>query len=109
MIYEVQTRMVNTWENCWTDGGVPMTFTNKREAQLEIDDLLALMPDYSPEDYRIVELEGADSIPTQWVDVLTRIDQLQGHINHLEDALRALLDDDNESTRAAARRALECS
>lgn len=82
MIYEVQTRMVNTWENVWTDGGVPMTFTNKREAQLEIDDLLALMPDYSPEDYRIVRLE---------------------------DVLRALLDDDNESTRAAARRALECS
>ena len=82
MIYEVQTRMADTWENCWTDGGVPMTFTSKREAQLEIDDLLALMPDYSPEDYRIVRLE---------------------------DALRALLDDDNESTRAAARRALECS
>ena len=81
MIYEVQTRMVDTWENCWTDGGVPMTFTNKREAQLEIDDLLALMPDYSPDDYRIVRLE---------------------------DVLRALLDDDNESTRAAAKRALEC-
>jgi hypothetical protein len=30
-------------------------------------------------------------------------------INHLEDVLRALLDDDNESTRTAARRALECS
>ena len=30
-------------------------------------------------------------------------------INHLEDVLRALLDDDNEATRAAARRALECS
>ena len=82
MIYEVQTRMADAWENCWTDGGVPMTFTNKREAQLEIDDLLALMPDYSPEDYRI---------------------------NQLEDALAALLADDNEATRTAARRALECS
>lgn len=82
MTYEVQTRMSNTWENCWTEGGEPMTFTNKREAQAEIDDLLALMPDYSLEDYRIVQLE---------------------------DVLRALLDDDNESTRAAARRALECS
>ena len=81
MIYEVQTRMVDTWENCWTDGGVPMTFTNKREAQLEIDDLLALMPDYSPDDYRIVRLE---------------------------DVLRALLADDNEKTRADAERAL-CS
>tara|TARA_R110002126_G_scaffold84152_3_gene204764 strand:+ start:355 stop:600 length:246 start_codon:yes stop_codon:yes gene_type:complete len=80
MIYEVQTRMVNTWENCWTDGGVPMTFTNKREAQLEIDDLLALMPDYSPDDYRIVRLE---------------------------DVLRALLADDNEKTRMDAQRALD--
>jgi hypothetical protein len=80
MIYEVQTRMINTWENCWTDGGAPMTFTDKREAQSEIDDLLALMPDYSPDDYRIVRLE---------------------------DALRALLDDDNEATRTDARRALD--
>jgi hypothetical protein len=30
-------------------------------------------------------------------------------INHLEDVLRALLDDDNEATRADAQRALECS
>ncbi len=29
-------------------------------------------------------------------------------ITHLEDVLHALLDDDNEETRAAARRALEC-
>jgi hypothetical protein len=29
-------------------------------------------------------------------------------IDHLSDVLRALLDDDNEETRAAARRALEC-
>jgi hypothetical protein len=37
----------------------------------------------------------------------------EGHyiarINHLEDVLRALLDDDNEATRADAQRALECS
>lgn len=30
-------------------------------------------------------------------------------INYLEDVLRALLDDDNEATRADAQRALECS
>jgi hypothetical protein len=30
-------------------------------------------------------------------------------INELEDALRALLDDDNEATREDAERALECS
>jgi len=50
-----------------------------------------------------------DPIPTQLADVLNRIDQLHGHINHLEDVLRALLDDDNEKTRADAQRALECS
>jgi len=30
-------------------------------------------------------------------------------ITHLEDVLAALLDDDNEATRADAQRALECS
>jgi len=34
---------------------------------------------------------------------------LQARINHLEDVLAALLDDDNEATRADAQRALECS
>jgi len=34
---------------------------------------------------------------------------LQARINQLEDVLAALLADDNEATRAAARRALECS
>ena len=81
MIYEVQTRMVNTWENCWTDDNGPLTFTTKKEAQAEIDELMREMPDYSPEDYRIVRLE---------------------------DVLAALLDDDNEATRDDARRAL-CS
>lgn len=37
------------------------------------------------------------------------IDAKADRIIHLEDVLRALLDDDNEATRAAARRALECS
>jgi len=32
---------------------------------------------------------------------------LQARINHLEDALRALLDDDNEKTRMDAQRALD--
>ena len=50
-----------------------------------------------------------DPTPAQLADVLNRIDQLHSHINHLEDVLRALLDDDNEATRADALRALECS
>ena len=80
MIYEVQTRMVNVWENCWIDDNGPLTFTTKKEAQAEIDELMREMPDYSPDDYRI---------------------------NQLEDVLRALLDDDNENTRIRAEMALE--
>jgi hypothetical protein len=38
-----------------------------------------------------------------------QIDAANARINHLEDVLRALLDDDNEATRADAQRALECS
>ena len=34
---------------------------------------------------------------------------LLDRVYHLEDVLRALLDDDNEATRADAQRALECS
>jgi hypothetical protein len=36
-------------------------------------------------------------------------DAKNDRINHLEDVLRALLDDNNEKTRADALRALECS
>ena len=39
----------------------------------------------------------------------SQIDATNARINHLEDVLRALLDDDNEKTRADALRALECS
>jgi hypothetical protein len=43
------------------------------------------------------------------IDLAVLISAYEARIDHLEDVLRALLDDDNESTRAAARRALECS
>ena len=39
--YEVQTEMLGTWENCWTDAGnndCPLTFTTRDEAQEAIDD-----------------------------------------------------------------------
>jgi len=49
-------------------------------------------------------------------NLLDRMDSLQRALGdeiarstHLADVLTALLDDDNESTRTAARRALECS
>ena len=82
MTYMVETRMGKIWENIWSEDDKPLFFETEAQAQSEINELLSLMPDYSPEDYRIVQLE---------------------------DVLRALLDDDNEETRAAARRALECS
>lgn len=51
----------------------------------------------------------------QTANLLDRIDSLQRALGdeiarstHLGDVLAALLDDDNEETRAAARRALEC-
>ena len=55
-VYIVETRCINTWEYVWTEGNEPMVFYNKKDAQSEIDDLLALMPDYSIDDYRIVEI-----------------------------------------------------
>ena len=82
MTYIVETRIGKIWENIWMEDDKPLFFTTKKEAQAEINELIREMPDYSLDDYRIVLLE---------------------------DVLRALLDDDNESTRAAARRALECS
>lgn len=51
----------------------------------------------------------------QTANLLDRINSLQRALGdeiarstHLGDVLAALLDDDNEETRAAARRALEC-
>ena len=43
------------------------------------------------------------------IDFAVLIGAYEARINHLEDVLRALLDDDNEATRADALRALECS
>ena len=67
MIYEVQTRMVNSWENVWTDDDtdVLVTFETYEAAQEELTGYLADLAhfvktgdltDYSPEDYRIVEV-----------------------------------------------------
>jgi hypothetical protein len=67
MIYEVQTRMINSWANVWTDDGenVLVTFETHEAAQAELADYLADLAyfvktgdltDYSPDDYRIVEV-----------------------------------------------------
>lgn len=54
--YIVETRMVNSWENIWTENEKPLVFATESEAQSEIDDLLSEMPDYSRDDYRIVQI-----------------------------------------------------
>lgn len=54
--YIVETRMVNSWENIWTENEKPLVFATESEAQSEIDDLLSEMPDYLRDDYRIVQI-----------------------------------------------------
>lgn len=66
MTYEVQTRMRTNWENVWTDDGDTLvTFDTYEAAQAELTGYLADLAhfvktgdltDYSPEDYRIVEV-----------------------------------------------------
>jgi hypothetical protein len=67
MTYEVQTRMCTNWENVWTDADddVLVTFETYEAARAELADYLADLAhfvktgdltDYSPEDYRIVEV-----------------------------------------------------
>jgi hypothetical protein len=68
MIYEVQTRIyLDQWENVWLDSldDTLVTFATREAAQAELDDFLAELAyavkaghlgDYSPEDYRIVEV-----------------------------------------------------
>ena len=57
MTYIVETRFfMNAWENCWTEDDKPLTFPTHEAAQAEIDEVLAEMPDHSPEDYRITEV-----------------------------------------------------
>jgi hypothetical protein len=68
MIYEVQTRMYpNQWENVWTDSldDTLVTFATREAAQEELDDFLSELAyavkaghleDFSPEDYKIVEV-----------------------------------------------------
>ena len=42
--YEVQTRMLNGWENVWVDGeGEPLLFDSEEEAQEELNEHLSFM------------------------------------------------------------------
>jgi hypothetical protein len=63
--FAVETRFIDTWENCWTDEfGQPITFASRAEAQAALDDLLAAVREavaagdmieaYDPDDYRLV-------------------------------------------------------
>jgi hypothetical protein len=58
--YEVQTRMGNTWENCWTEDGTPQTFATRADARAElrqfIKDAKACLDGYDNADYRVAEV-----------------------------------------------------
>ena len=54
--FEVQTRIGNDWENVWTDDDQPTTFPTHAHALIGIAHLLDEMPDYDPNDYRVVEV-----------------------------------------------------
>jgi hypothetical protein len=69
MTYEVQTlTFLNRWENVWTDDGDTLvTFDTYEAAQEELAGYLADLAhfvktgdltDYSPDDYRIVEVQA---------------------------------------------------
>lgn len=67
MTYEVQTRMINSWENVWTDSldDTIVTFATREDARAELNDFLSELAyavkaghldDFNPDDYRIVEV-----------------------------------------------------
>jgi hypothetical protein len=57
MPYIVETRVGNTFENTWTEDDAPCVFDSKGEAIEGLAELALLLPDFNPEDYRIVETE----------------------------------------------------
>ena len=69
MNYEVQTRMINSWENVWTDSldDTIVIFATREDARAELDDFLSELAyavkaghldDFNPDDYRIVEVQA---------------------------------------------------
>jgi hypothetical protein len=54
--YIVETRFANSWENTFSENDLPLEFLSIEDAQSEIEDLIANMPDYLRSDYRIVEI-----------------------------------------------------
>ena len=54
--YIVETRIGHDWENVWEDDGEPTTFPTRAHALIGIAQLLDEMPDYDPNDYRVVEV-----------------------------------------------------
>lgn len=54
MRYIVETRVGNTFENTWTEDDAPCVFDTKAEAIQGLAELALALPDFNPEDYRIV-------------------------------------------------------
>ena len=58
MKYVVETRMINSWENTWSEDDEPLVFNSKAEAKVALSELAEEMPDFDPSEYRIVKLTG---------------------------------------------------
>jgi hypothetical protein len=70
MRYIVETRTGNSWENTWTDDGVPCVFESRSAARAALDELMEELPDYAERDYRIVsdrtQHTGVEAWPVCW-------------------------------------------
>lgn len=60
--YEVLTRFIFGWENCWSEDGERLTFATWAEAAEALrqhrEDLLSAGMEYNPEDYLIEEAQA---------------------------------------------------
>lgn len=60
--YEVLTQFTYGLENCWSEGGEPLTFATRLEALEALrehgEDLISAGMDYNPQDYLIAEVQA---------------------------------------------------
>jgi hypothetical protein len=75
-IFEVQTRFIGHWENCWTEEGNdgterPQVFETRDEAEDAINEFFAdlgragMANSYCRNDYRVVQITEQDALSHQ--------------------------------------------
>jgi hypothetical protein len=62
MKYIVETRVGNTFENTWSEDDKPCVFETKDEAIQGLAELALALPDFNPEDYRIVRVQDGQIV-----------------------------------------------